>query len=356
MLCKHAAVSADSLIILPEEVTPQWMQAVVSASGFTGIVQDVSVSAVGTGLMGRSYRLVIDSDGDAPTSVVVKFASADPFTRALGASSYARELGFYEDLAPQVRANIPTCYYGEISDNNEEFVLILEDIAPADQGDQILGTALERAHEALLNMAGLHASTWADSSMLDYPWIPPADDLPVSALLGIALEAFAGRFAGLLEPKVLAIFGAFAERADRWIESQPQARAAVHGDFRLDNLLFSTLDHQVTVVDWQTVDYLNPGRDLAYFLGNSLTVDVRRDAELELVRGYVDELARQGIVGYTFEDAVQDMRSGTFQGPLVTMLGAFVAAKTPRSEQMFAAMANRAAAQIIDHQALDLIS
>jgi len=349
-------VNDDSLIVQPESITPQWTQAVLSAGGYDSAVADVSVSAVGTGLMGRSYRVEIDAQGEAPPSIVVKFASADPFTRSLGASSYARELGFYRDLAARVEATVPVCHYGEISADHEDFVLVLEDITPAEQGDQLQGTSIERAVEALANMARLHASTWADVSILEYPWVQPSADVPLGALLSIALGAFGERFGSLVDDSVLSSFGTFAEHADRWTDSQPQARAAVHGDFRLDNLLFSSLDQRVTIVDWQTVDFLNPGRDLAYFLGNSLTVEDRRDAEGDLVSGYVDELVRSGVTNYGLEDAMYDMRSGTFQGPLVTMLGAFVAAKTDRSDRMFAAMAARSAAQIADHDALDLIT
>ena len=128
----------------------------------------------------------------------------------------------------------------------------------------------------------------------------------------------------------------------------------MHGDFRLDNLLFRPDGEPAWIVDWQTVSYACPARDLAYFLGNSLTVSDRRAHEHDLVDHYVAELARAGV-SYAADQAWHEMRHGAFQGPLVTMLGAFAASRTDRSEGMFAAMADRCATFITDLGALDTL-
>ncbi len=42
----------------------------------------------------------------------------------------------------------------------------------------------------------------------------------------------------------------------------------MHGDYRLDNMLFDPDRTRVTVVDWQTLGSGLPARDLAYFTGD----------------------------------------------------------------------------------------
>ena len=68
-----------------------------------------------------------------------------------------------------------------------------------------------------------------------------------------------------------------------WHQARPHPFAVLHGDYRLDNLLFDPDGADVVAVDWQTLAVGPPARDLAYFLGTSLTVDDRRAAERELV-------------------------------------------------------------------------
>ena len=53
----------------------------------------------------------------------------------------------------------------------------------------------------------------------------------------------------------------------------------MHGDYRLDNMLFGQpgADRPLTVVDWQTVTWGPAMTDVAYFLGCALADDVRRE-------------------------------------------------------------------------------
>lgn len=345
-------MSAPELVTEPELIDARWLEAALASTAPTGPMRDISHEPIGTGLMGRSFRFRLDA-GHGPASVVVKLPAAEQSTRQLGAPAYRKEVGFYRDIAPSVTATVPGCFWADISDDGEQFVLVLEDIADAVQGDQLTGCTIDDAHKALENLARLHASTWGDSSLTNRRWNQRETSGGLGEYLPIALGAFEERFGHRLHTDTLPVFGAFVDAVERWEQRQPEARAAVHGDYRLDNLLFDRATGAVTAVDWQTVDLHNPGRDVAYFLGNSLVTADRRAAQDELLQAYHAELVAGGVENYSLEQARLDMQYGSFQGPLVTMLGAFVASRTERSEAMFAAMADRSAAQIIDLDALD---
>lgn len=352
-LCHDGAVPDPAFPSEPEEVEASWLQAVLAPS-WPGLELDsAQAEPVGVGLMGRSYRLHLETKGAGPASVVAKFPSADRSTRELGATAYIREIGFYRDLAAQLGPIVPVCHHAAISPTGEAFVLVLEDIHPAQAGDQITGCSPAVAHRALGALATLHASTWGADDIGRLPWM---SDRSASAadLIRLAIDAFAERFAGLVSPEALGVFDAFGSRAEVWLDIDSSVGAAVHGDFRLDNLLFRPSGDAV-VVDWQTVSFANPGRDLAYFLGNSLTIDDRRASAGDLVASYVDALHGAGVEGYDVAQAETDVRVGCFQGPLVTSLGAFTASRTERGEAMFAAMAERCATQIADLDALDVL-
>ncbi len=95
----------------------------------------------------------------------------------------------------------------------------------------------------------------------------------------------------------------------------------LHGDYRLDNLLFDPDGADVVAVDWQTLAVGPPARDLAYFLGTSLTVDDRRAAERELVAEYHAALCARGVSGYDADQCFDDYRLGQLQGPMITTMG-----------------------------------
>ena len=105
-------------------------------------------------------------------------------------------------------------------------------------------------------------------------------------------------------------------------------------------------------MDWQTLSLALPARDLAYFLGTSLTVEDRRAAERDLVAAYHQALVAHGVAGYDVDACWDDYVFAMLQGPLVAVFGYAYGTRTERGDRMFAAMAHRACAAIRDHDTL----
>lgn len=343
-------VTSAPIPIEAEAITSDWLS---NALGVEVTIRDHE--AVGTGQMGTSTRFHLDGPSDAPRTVVVKSPATEAAVRELGATAYQREVGFYRDVAQTIDAAVPRCHHAAIDESGQAFALVLQDLAPAQQGDQIRGCNQEEAASALTTMARIHASTWGGAHIAELPWLAERTGVSLADFMGIAYATFRERFVDRLDPTSWPALEAFSLEANAWLEAEPASRAAVHGDFRLDNLLFPPDGSAAWIVDWQTVSNACPARDLAYFLGNSLTVADRRAQERSLVDHYVAELASAGV-DYSSDQAWDEMRHGVFQGPLVTMLGAFTASKTERGESMFTAMADRCVAFIGDLDALDVLT
>lgn len=314
--------------------------------------------------MADNYRLQLDygeRSDDAPDSLVVKVCSADPTSRASGAAGgYVTEVRFYIDLADQLAIRTPRCYHGDISEANDEFVLVMEDLAPAEQGDQIKGCSPQESGLALRNLAGLHGSSWCDPKLDDYSWlsrVTPDVAKLFTNILTPATEGFIERYQARLSGDDVDVLRHFASRAEGWLTSRSDHYAPVHGDYRLDNLLFGTAagGAPVAAVDWQTLSIGHPGRDVAYFLGNSLTFEDRRQHEESLVRAYHETLCSHGVSDYSFDQCFDDYRFGHFQGPLVTVLGAMAVIQTDRGDEMFMAMCSRSCQAIRDLDSQSLI-
>ena len=129
----------------------------------------------------------------------------------------------------------------------------------------------------------------------------------------------------------------------------------MHGDYRLDNRLYREDPAECITVDWQTAGAGVGvcGNDLAYFISTGLDPQLRRRAERELVEAYGQRL-RNHVVNRDDAELWDDYRFGLGHGVTVTVLGAVVASRTERGDDMFMAMASRVCSAIRDHDALAL--
>ena len=162
----------------PAELTPAWVAAALATTGIQVELTEVRPERVGTGQIGTSYRLHLTytdpaaaAAAGAPTSLVAKMAGGDPASRDLIADGYRNEYGFYTEIADTVAITTPRCWYAVISEDNTCFVLLLDDLAPAEPGEQVRGCTLEEAELALINLAGLHGPRWCDATLREIPWM-----------------------------------------------------------------------------------------------------------------------------------------------------------------------------------------
>ncbi len=348
----------------PDRITSEWLSRVLARNGIDATVKQFRYSPVGTGQMADSYRLHLEygsAPAEAPETLVVKVSSSDPTSRASGGGGpYQTEVRFYLELTDDLAIRTPRCYYGDISENQEEFILVLEDLAPAEQGDQIRGCSVAEAERAVRNLAGLHGSSWCADSLDHHTWlnrVTPEVAKLFSSVLTPSTEGFIERYGASLGEPDVEVLRLFASHAEAWLTGRPERFAAVHGDYRLDNLMFATEagGAPVATVDWQTLSIGHPGRDVAYFLGNSLAPELRLEHERALVGAYHETLSGHGVSNYSFDQCFDDYRFGQFQGPLVTVLGAMAVIQTERGDEMFMAMCSRSCQAIRDLDSTNLL-
>ncbi|HEY1973131.1 MAG TPA: phosphotransferase [Pseudonocardia sp.] len=349
----------------PDQATPSWFTSVLRAEGVLGPdaeVVDVKSAEVGNGLVGMSIRFELSYRGlsgdTPPASVVGKFPTTDPAYRAAASAElvYQRELLFYRTLAPTLDVRTPGCVH--IAQDGSDFVLLLEDLGPAVGGDQIAGCTLARAESAMDAAVGLHAPAWGAAGLEDTEWNMRGSWLPrVAVSYPELFKQFAAAFADRLSPEDLAIGEAFAPVVGAWFAGQPKPWTVMHGDFRLDNMLFDILGgaEPIGVLDWQTI---NPGpgtADVSYFIGGCLPSELRRPNEQRLLLRYHDGLLAAGVRDYSWEQCQQDYRYNAFLGYFMASYSPLLVRRSARGDTMFATWLSRAAEQIRDLNALELL-
>lgn len=346
----------------PSDLTSDWLAAGLRHAGHDVAIMNVAVEEVGTGQTGSCYRVTVRfaSETDLPSTFVVKLHADDRSVRERVAFGYRAEVAFYRSVAPTVKVPVPRCYLSAISEDAQRFVLLLEDLSPARQGDQLTGCSPLQARAGVIALAGLHGPRWCDPSWRTFAATAmPMADAEMAKSMGnlarIAADMFLERLGKRLSQADRQTLDACPERIPPWLLAKPDRFSLLHGDYRLDNLMFAPDDASMTVVDWQTLSVGLPARDLAYFVSTSLPPVVRAEHEHALVKAYHAALMGRRVHDYDLDECFADYRLGMLQVPLISTLGAAFSTVTERGDEMALVMLERACAAIRELNTLEMI-
>lgn len=347
----------------PGEVTTEWLTAQLRDAGVVsgGAVTGLRWEPIGTGQVGDSARFHLSYDGSAsgPASVAGKFPAENSTSRGTAAmlGLYTREVRFYREVAPQLDVRVPATYCAEVSEDGGAFILLFEDLAPQRGGNQLAGCSVEDARHAIMQAAGIHAPSWNNPAILELGWLQPDPNATalVRTLYPQAQALFAERYADTLEPEFMALCEALAA-SDAWLSREHTRIGLVHGDFRLDNMLFGigAGAEPIAVLDWQTVGIGNPLTDIGYFLGCGIGDELRRKHERELLDLYCAEMTRRGVK-LTREDIWRDYVIGALHGVSTAVFSAAFVERTERGDANFLSMARGACALALEHDSMRLL-
>jgi aminoglycoside phosphotransferase (APT) family kinase protein len=346
----------------PSGLTSEWLAAALDHAGHNVTITNVAVEEIGTGQTGSCYRVTarFASETDLPSTFVAKLPAGDPSVRERVAFGYRAEVAFYRSVAPTLKVPVPRCYLSTISEDAQSFVLLLEDLSPARQGDQLAGCSPAHARAGVVALAGLHGPRWCDPSWRNFTATAmPLADAELAKSLGdvarMAADMFLERLGKRMSQADRQTLDAYPERVPPWLLANPDRFSLLHGDYRLDNLMFAPDDASVTVVDWQTLSVGLPARDLAYFVSTSLPPEVRAEQEHALVKAYHAALVGWRVHDYDLDECFADYRLGMLQAPLISTLGAAFSATTERGDEMALVMLQRACAAIRELNTLEII-
>lgn len=346
-----------TVLRLHTDVTPDFLTEALRSRGW---IREATVTAapgetIGTGLMGLCARYTLEYDRKeegAPATIVGKFAAIDETARTfMSSTGYRNEVCFYEHFADRLTI-APRCAHVAIDDEGW-FTLLLEDAAPLEPGDQLVGCTVEQVETAVGELVGLHATFWDSPEVTAHECFGPGPSIdPELVALGLAgvVPGFLDRYASAFADDEVDFYRRLAEHSAGWYLARPAPRALVHADYRPDNLLFSPTGAPLAVkaVDWQGFMPGNPPGDVAFLVGNSLTTDDRRAHEARILRSYHDGLVAAGVTGYSFEQCEDDYACSLIQALSTTVFGAMYGARTDRGDRMFEIMGGRHARQILD--------
>lgn len=345
----------------PAAVEASWIEARLRAAGALGEgrITGLTWEPVGAGQVGDSARfhLRYDREDVGPASVVGKFPAADATSRQTAGAFrlYVREVLFYRELRALFEVRAPRTYATELDEASNTFVLLFEDLGPARAGDQLAGCRIGDARAAIRQAASFHAPSRNNPSITGLDWLQPNPDATaqVASLYGHAHTVFRDRYDGVLAPEILRVCDALKDASGIWFGRRSPDPGFVHGDFRLDNMLFDIKGgaEEIAVVDWQTTQLGSGLIDIGYFLGCGVGSDLRRPHERELLELYCEEMGRRGV-RLTVDDIWDEYRIGALHGLSTAVFSAAFVERTPRGDKNFLSMARGAAELALDHDSI----
>jgi aminoglycoside phosphotransferase (APT) family kinase protein len=351
----------------PNEITAEWLTAVVQANGDDGVVDSFELRTVGegVGMMGVLNRIIPHySSGSGPASMIAKFAATNDANLGVAVTFdiYRREVLFYRHLAGATGMRVPHILFDAI-EGPSDFVLVMEDLTGYQMGDQISGCSPQQAMVCMDEMAKLHATFWGRVGGPEFDFVPYHYPTFHSATMLQAAEGGWDNFTTVFADRVPQFM---IDIKDRYFAAVPAMQAwlntdpitLVHGDFRMDNLMFGSGPEQsaVAVLDWQGTLRCKAAQDVAYLLSHSIEVEERRVHERSLIAHWHAQLLANGVTDYTPEQAWEDYRRAVlYLWVYVMVIAGALDASNDRGRRWMSEMITRSATAIEDLGGLDLL-
>ena len=255
----------------PEDLTSEWLR---TALDTTITSFQVEHFGEGAGIIGMVTRVHLTGP-DAPPTIIAKFPSPAEENRAVAATydMYHREIQFYRQIAGEINLRVPLCYCAEFDPERSEFILLMEDLQSMRIGDQVAGCNQTDARLVVEGIARFHASTW-NSKHLIVSHNNPAQRDGMAAGFEMGWPVVQKQFPEFIPAGVDTLVQKMPDKVGELLDKMTTGPVCiVHADVRLDNIFFGT--DEIALVDWQSVCTSAPEQDLAYFVTQSLSDEVR---------------------------------------------------------------------------------
>ncbi len=355
----------DGIANRTDEIDPRWLAQALSHD-FPGI--EIVSCELREGHSGttRRERIGFEARGvdlpeDLPRTLFLKTTPRPLGTRIFaGLFGLGRtEVDFYNHVAADLPIPVPRHFCARAARNGGRFVVLLEDLVA--RGCRLAQGDLDRGEaRAVVRCLGrLHAAFWQSPRFAaDLAWLrchENRDNVAVETLLCARANAPAiERFPDVVSEALRRRSGeihAHREALEAYWSEGP--RTLIHGDCHMGNLFFD--GEQAGYFDWQVVQRGQGVRDLSYFMTQSLTTELRRSAEEELLDLYLATLREGGVddEGVDPQWVFERYRAHS----LYAWFSSSVTAATPGLQPADVARAamQRTSAAIDDHKAFALL-
>ncbi|KAF0957699.1 phosphotransferase [Rhodococcus sp. T7] len=349
-----------------QALTPEWLTAVLCRDVPDAAVLSFELGPRDDGSSNRRRVSLTYNDAGIraglPASVFCKAAEQLQNRVILAVLDVARaEAEFYTNVRSQLDIEVPKVWYAGFDPKTFAYLIMMEDLADTAQfPDERTILTRAQAEDMVRLLAKLH-SRFYGSAELGTESLPfkswPAFWTDLTSTPGFAEACDSGfvRAESVLSP------GLFARRSEVWPATQKSVarhdelpQTLLHSDVHFKNWYIRN-DGGMGLTDWQITTVGHWSRDFVYATTTALTVEQRREWQLDLLRLYLELMAERGVSDLSFDDALLNIRQQLFTTLAfwtITLVPTDDMAPMQREELTFE-MLRRIGAAIDDYDALD---
>lgn len=302
-----------------DQFTVDWLN--FALAGHLGGHKVVAVECQDSNVPGQTAEIArigvtYDSqDCQLPTRLIGKYTSRNQGVIDAVVNVYQqywRETSFYREL-PDPGIPVPRCYYAAHDPSAQTFVILMNDLAPAESPSW--ASTPEQVAEAVSHLPGLHARWWNSPDIRSRDWLVQYDNVPFYMAAATAAAASL--------PRVRALFGNDADQTaillDMWLQKidrvadyiSKRPYTLVHGDYHPKQIFFPVGSNgDFAVIDWQFSFVAQGAWDFIRMVTLGQDVGERRRREGELTRTYYEGLLAKGVSNYSMAALEDDIRLG----------------------------------------------
>ncbi len=314
-------MQAKQLISKLQQVTEEWLTAVLHKSGALTAGQVTAFSATGgAGHWSQNAQLTVtyssDAQGECPQYLFLKLVNTD-----LGDGEFflPSEVNYYTcDYIDLPEAPLVRCYDGVYDAVQNRYHLLLEDMSATHMAAYDLQPTLTHGQALAEALAILHSHWWGEVRLkqIDAP-IHDAAHIREAAAIGREGILYVQRlFGDRLQPHWLELIELiYTQLPDKLVE-RAQDRTCftlIHGDPNPGNILVPLVGERPLYLidqqpfDWSLTTWLGV-YDLAYVMALYWESDLRRTLEKPVLRHYHNFLIQRGVTNYKWEQLWDDYR------------------------------------------------
>eukprot|EP00903_Cladosiphon_okamuranus_P003387 g3385.t1 len=243
-------------------------------------------------------------------------------------------------ILPQVTGlRAPEFYHSDISDDNLKTAILMEDLSDrCVAGDQMQGASADQALASVSELMRVHKHFWNAPQLNRFDWT--VERMPYHHPgQGVIKDRLADR----LTVEQIQIVDDSMPHIDAWLEDKPANRTLIHGDCRVDNILFdlSAADApKAYIIDWANCRVGDAMSDVAYLLASSVKIDDRAACEQQALALYAEEMAEVDP-SYSLAQATEDYRRNITSSMFLTLLAAAFIPQTPHTDLLLETLIRR---------------
>src|SRR5215813_900153 len=303
-----------NVLTTPEDVTPQWLTAVLHENYFLkhSNVIDVKITLAKTLPLSMVARLAViySADVSLPSQFFLKLSRNDL------SEANSKEVEFYNNLAREIDGPpLVRCYDAAYTNESGSSHLLLEDLSATHfQPESPQPPAPSYCELAVASLAELHAIWWEHPQLgkqIGGLFSEEQLDLFLRELEN-NIRSFIDFLSDELSARQKKIYERLLASKNRiWGHlTNASGLTVTHGDAHWWNLLYprDVECHRVCLFDWQLWHVDLGARDLAFMVALGGYSERMAAQERNLVRRYYDSLTAHGVRNYTWDDCWSDYR------------------------------------------------